>query len=395
MLKIIVHDYAGHPFPLTLSQELSNKYKVYHLYFGNDYGPKASFDIGFNKNLTIESIGSNIKYNKSNFFTRFIKDFIYGYFVAKRINEIKPDIIISGQCPTFAQEIIISASKKNNSKFIIWVQDFYSTAVHTILMKKISILSLPISFLFKYFEKKQFKITDHLIVISDDFLNQLNNWKIDNNKISIIQNWGNLDQIKFNKSKDITFLKENNLDINKFHILYSGTLALKHNPDLILKIANRNSSIEIIVVGIGSGFQKLKNDKNLPKNIKLLPLQPFNKMNNVLNSADIFLAMLNNDAGNYSVPSKILNYLCAGRPIIFSAPKNNLAAKIVEEAGAGHVFDPNNFDDLNKYIDKLQNDNETRDLLSKNARNYAEKNFQIKHISAKFENIINKIVQNN
>ena len=66
------------------------------------------------------------------------------------------------------------------------------------------------------------------------------------------------------------FLKENNLDINKFRILYSGTLALKHNPDLILKIANCNSSIEIVVIGIGSGFQKLKNDKNLPKNIKLL-----------------------------------------------------------------------------------------------------------------------------
>jgi len=395
MLKIIVHDYAGHPFPLTLSEELSKKYKVYHLYFKNDYGPKADFKNKLNENLIIESIGSNIKYNKSNFFTRFIKDFIYGYQVAQRINEIKPDVIISGQCPTFAQEIIINSSKKNNSKFIIWVQDFYSTAVHSILMKKFSFLSLPISFLFKYFEKKQFKIADHLIVISDDFLDQLNNWQINNKKISIIQNWGNLDQIKLNKSKDLTFLKENNLDVSKFHILYSGTLALKHNPDLILEIANCNPSIEIIVVGIGSGYQKLKINKNLPKNVKLLPLQPFDKMNNVLNSADIFLAMLNSDAGNYSVPSKILNYLCAGKPIIFSAPKNNLAAKIVEESGAGGVFDPDNFDDLNKYIDKLYNDNETRDLLSKNARNYAEKNFQIKHISAKFENIINKIVQNN
>ena len=100
--------------------------------------------------------------------------------------------------------------------------------------------------------------------------------------------------------------KSSNLDINKFHILYTGTLALKHNPGLILKIANYNSSIEIVVIGIGSGYQELKNDKNLPKNIKLLPLQPFDKMNNVLNSADIFLAMLNNDAGKYSVPSHFL-----------------------------------------------------------------------------------------
>ena len=31
----------------------------------------------------------------------------------------------------------------------------------------------------------------------------------------------NLDQIEFNKSKDLTFLKENKLDINKFNILYT------------------------------------------------------------------------------------------------------------------------------------------------------------------------------
>ena len=44
MLKVIVHDYAGHPFQLNLSKELSKKHKIFHLYFGNDYGPKADFN---------------------------------------------------------------------------------------------------------------------------------------------------------------------------------------------------------------------------------------------------------------------------------------------------------------------------------------------------------------
>ena len=392
MLKVVVHDYAGHPFQLNLSKELSKKHKIFHLYFGNDYGPKADFNNETYKNLTIEKVGSNIKYNKSSFFTRFIKDLIYGFQVAKIINKIKPDVIISGNCPTFAQQIIINSSKKNNSKFIIWVQDFYSIAVHYILMNKLSILSLPISYLFKYFEKKQFKIADHLIIISKDFLNQLNKWEINDKKISIIENWGNLDQINFNKSKDTTFLQENKLNINKFNILYTGTLALKHNPDLIIKIANHNPNIEILVIGVGSGYQKLKNSKNLPINIILLPLQPFNKMDKVLNSADVFLAMLNNNSGKFSVPSKILNYLCAGKPIILSAPKDNLASKIVNDSSSGRVFNPENFNELNKFINELQNDNKLRVLLSENARNYAEKNFQINQISYKFESIINKIV---
>ena len=108
MLKIVVHDYAGHPFPLSLSKSLSRSYKVYHLFFKNDYGPKADFDNHINENLVIEGIGSNINYNKSNFFTRFIKDFMYGNQLTKKLKEIKPDIIISGQCPNYAQELIIN-----------------------------------------------------------------------------------------------------------------------------------------------------------------------------------------------------------------------------------------------------------------------------------------------
>ena len=66
MLKILVHDYAGHPFSLNLSEQLSQKHEVYHLYFGNDYGPKADFKNTINKKLKIENIGNNISYNKKN-----------------------------------------------------------------------------------------------------------------------------------------------------------------------------------------------------------------------------------------------------------------------------------------------------------------------------------------
>ena len=100
--------------------------------------------------------------------------------------------------------------------------------------------------------------------------------------------------------------------------------------------------------------------------ILAIKLQPFDKMNMVLSSTDIFLAMLNNDAGKYSVPSKILNYLCAGKPIILSAPKDNLASKIIRESNSGSVFNPDNFDELNKFINKLKNENETRKVLSEN-----------------------------
>ena len=70
-LKIIIHDYAGHPFQLELSKQLSKKFIVYHFYYQNDYGPKADFKDHLNDKLKIKGIGKNISYDKNNFITRF------------------------------------------------------------------------------------------------------------------------------------------------------------------------------------------------------------------------------------------------------------------------------------------------------------------------------------
>lgn len=384
MLKIIIHDYAGHPFQFDLSKTLAKEFKVYHLYYANDYGPKGDFN-NIHENLICEGVGKNILYNKKNFFFRFFKDLQYGYQLAKKIDYIKPDIVISGNCPTFAQEIIFRKSKENKSIFILWVQDFYSIAVKKILQKKLFFIYWPISYVFNFFEKKQFKLSDHIIVISDHFIDQIKNWKISLNKISVIKNWGNLEKINFEK-KNLEFLNMHKLDTKKFHLVYTGTLALKHNPDLISKLAIHNPEIEILVFGVGSGIDALKK-MNIPKNVKIYPLQPFKKLNDILNTADAFLAMINEDAGEFSVPSKVLNYLCAGRPILISAPKNNLASKIIDQNNAGRSFDPSDFDGLNKFLNEVYSNKKKRIEMSKNARNYAEGNFNINDIAHKFKKI--------
>ncbi len=390
MHKIVIHDYAGHPFQLELSEQLSKTYKIYHLYFKNDKGPKANFD-NENKNLITTGIGERINYSKKNFISRFFDDIKYGKLVSEQIRIIKPDLILSGNCPTISQHIILNSAKKNNSKFIIWVQDFYSLAVKILLKKKFSIFSFPIYYLFEFLEKKQLKETDKIIIISQDFKDTLIKWKIDENKIFFIPNWGNLRNINFYENKKLNFLEENNLETDKFYILYTGTLAMKHDPDLIVEIAKKMMHIKFLIIGFGSGYDNLKKRDNLPKNINLFPIQPFEKIDNILSSADLCLSILNKEASTFSVPSKILNYLCAGKTILLCAPKNNLASKIIENSRSGKIFEPNNINNMIKFIQEIYEDKNLKKKYSINARKYAEKNFDIKNISQKFEKIFKDI----
>ena len=391
MIKIIIHDYAGHPFQLELSKQLSNKFNVYHFYYQNDYGPKANFKNDNKDRLNIKGIGKTISYNKNKFIDRFFKDLEYGKEVSRYISEIKPDVVISGNCPTLAQEYIVKTCQKNNSKCIIWVQDFYSHAVKLLLKKKLSFFSFPISFLFEYLEKKQLQKANSLIIISNDWEQKLLSWNINNKKIKYIPNWGDIKNIEYLEKKPNSFLDENFLDKDKFRIIYTGTLALKHNPQIITDIAAKNKNIEVVVIGAGTGFQKLDKMKYIPSNIRLLPLQPFEKMNHILNSADALLAILNEEASKFSVPSKILNYLCAGKPIILSAPKDNLSTKIINESKSGKSFEPNDLDGINNFLRILLNDKDLKKKYSLNAREYALRNFNIEKISAQFENLINNL----
>ena len=80
---------------------------------------------------------------------------------------------------------------------------------------------------------------------------------VNNKKISFIANWGNVSQIKFNKKKNFK-LTNHIFNKNKFRVIYTGTLAKKHNPNLLISLAESNSNIEFVIFGVGTGFDYIK-----------------------------------------------------------------------------------------------------------------------------------------
>ena len=145
---------------------------------------------------------------------------------------------------------------------------------------------------------------------------------------------GSLEDILI-EEKHNTWSKENINNVNKFNVIYSGTLALKHNPEIIIEAAKNLHKIEFNIIGFGVGVVFIKDNTSNLNNIHTFPIQPFNVFSKVLASADILIAVIENDAGKFSVPSKILNYMCAGKPIVLSAPIDNLASKIITNSNSG------------------------------------------------------------
>ena len=65
----------------------------------------------------------------------------------------------------------------------MWIQDFYSIAVEHTLKKKSFFLSFFVGIYLNLFEKRQVKLSNGLIIISQDFKKILLEWNIKTKKI--------------------------------------------------------------------------------------------------------------------------------------------------------------------------------------------------------------------
>ena len=123
--------------------------------------------------------------------------------------------------------------------------------------------------------------------------------------------------------------------------------------------------------------------------LTLLPFQPYDRLPEVLGSGDILLVLLEQQAGAFSVPSKTLSYLCAGRPILGMLPSENLAADLIGQAG-GHVAAPHEdaLPAAAEWAVEVLSDAERRQELGEAGRELAEREFALSECTDRFETLL-------
>lgn len=394
-MRIVVHDYVGYAFPIELSMQLAKRgHEVIHLYAGSFQAPKGISSLKQKEvpeNFKIEAIHLSKPFEKYSFVKRRFQEVEYGKLVAARLRELQADVVISANTPIESQSSIVKACQSTNSKFIFWLQDVYSVAAHKLLRKRIPIMGELVGQYYMWLERRLLRQSDEIVLITEDFQRLMDQWKIPAQKRHVIPNWAPLEEMSvLPKAND--WGREHGV-ANKISFVYSGTLGLKHNPDLLLQLAvhfSTHPDVQVVVVseGLGAGWLRDKKKELAVDNLKILGFQPFLQLPNVLASADILVAILEPDAGIFSVPSKVLTYLCAKRPLLLAVPPENLAARIVSQHEAGLVVAPSEMKAFIQAAKTLVNNPQLRKKYAANGRAYAEGHFNIETIGDQFERII-------
>ena len=383
-VKILIHDYAGHPFQFELSKELSNNNShVIHAFYANDPGPKGDF---YNDhNLNFIPVGKNIASSKKNLIKRQLGDILYGVELYKLIKTEKPDIVLSGNTPTISQHFALLATKQIKSSFIFWSQDIYHLGLKKIINKKYLGIGFLIYLFYLLVDVYQYRRSDQIIVIGDFFKKYIEGLGITKNKINIIQNWGH---VPLSKIKNYSKSKAK----DEFNFIYTGTMGAKHCPEYIGNLAKAINGMALIdIYASGSGLVELKNNFGNQDNLNINPLIPDHAFAKVLRNSSCALVSIKSKSLEYSIPSKVLNYIAAELPILLITDKPNFLSNFIIENKIGIViFEYENFH--NKSVEMINN-NEIRKVFSNASRLYSLENFNINKKSKEFLKVFSKLTK--
>lgn len=397
-LRIAVHDYSGHPFQVQLSRALAERgHVVTHLHCPSYRTGKGQLERrpGDAQSLEIAAVPMLGEFQKYSLWRRPVQEALYARRLMSEVAKRRPEVLISSNTPLVAQRSVLAASRKQGIAFVYWHQDLYSLPIETALSRRVPVVGASLGKAVVKLEKRLLRLSDAVITISPDFVETLQAWGVERDRIRVIENWAPLPEVPL-RSKSNPWAQLHDL-ADKRVILYAGTLGVKHNPGLLYQLAvafRGTDEVRIVVVSEGEVATELRTRASSGglTNLICLPYQAYEDLPDVLGTADVLVALLEPEAGVFSVPSKVLTYLCAGRPILGAMPTENLAARILSTSGCGVVVAPDDVGGATRVAKRLLHDERERRRMGDAARDYAERVFRLENIADKFEDVVARVL---
>jgi len=158
-------------------------------------------------------------------------------------------------------------------------------------------------------------------------------------------------------------------------VMYAGNVGMSQSLDLLVHAARATQTRDDIVYVINGGGSTLPDVEaaaaGLP-NLRFVPMQPLERLPELLAAADVHVVPLKAGLSRSSVPSKTYSILAAGRPVVASVDAGSEVQRIIEAAGAGIAVRPDDADAFTVALLTLLDNHAERETMGAAARAYVE-----------------------
>ena len=224
-----------------------------------------------------------------------------------------------------------------------------------------------------------YKHMDKLIVISEDFKRNIMAKGVREEKIEIVYNWVDENEVVPIERNNNILIEKYGLDKDKFYVTHCGNIGLTQNMDMLVVVAKElENNPDICFLVIGDGAYKHELEKQIKekciKNIILLPFQPYEDIAHVFSLGDVGLVISKLNVGQNSVPSKTWSIMSAERAVLASFDSNSELNRIIGNAECGICVEAEDKLAFKTAILKLYDNKELSSRMGKNGREFVLNN---------------------
>ena len=218
-----------------------------------------------------------------------------------------------------------------------------------------------------------------IVCLCQGFIDKLTKRGIDRAKLHLITDWADTECVRpltgANPFRDACGVAG-----SQFLVLHTGNMGKKQDLLNMVRSADLTRfTTDIVWMLIGQGEEREQIEQEIRRrnlgNFRLMDLQPMELLRQIYSAADVLVLNQKATVEDAVIPSKLLTYMAAGRPVVAAISEKSEAARYIREANCGLVVPPENPAALVQGILELKQDLMLRKEMGMNGRAYAEVHF--------------------
>ncbi|MCW3016746.1 MAG: glycosyltransferase WbuB [Solirubrobacterales bacterium] len=295
----------------------------------------------------------------------------------------KPDVavVVSPSFPALLPAVV--AHRLRRTRWVLWLHDILPDAASAtgLLDEGGTVLRLS-----RALERTAYRHADKIVVLSSAFTDNLQAKGVPADKVTLVYDPATReprDPVVERSSPTPRILSMGNIGFSQG--LAALVAAFESDP------AVAGPDVELVITGNGLAAPDVKAAIRTDR-VAMLGVVDDDRLEDELRRADIGLVTQHHDGGEFNIPSKLMNFMAYGLPIIAAVNPHGEVARIIRASGAGWVVDSGDPDALPRVIAQIAADPEDQRVRSLRSRAYAEEHFTVDGFAERFEAVIDDVL---
>jgi len=277
--------------------------------------------------------------------SRFLENIAFGVTSGLATLSVRrPDVIYANTWPIFAAGILSLVSRLRHIPMVISIQDVYPESLVT--QKRIQADSWLARFI-RRIDRWIVKGCQSVIAISESFARiYRNDREVIPERLYIVPNWSDSKSVTPDDDRGTEFRNTRGIPQDAFVVLYGGNIGVAAGVETVIeaiRYLRDMTNLYLVIAGEGSSLSICQALAREIDSRRILFHAPWLKEETspVLSAANVLILPTRGGQSLVSVPSKLVSYMLAARPVIALAlPGSDLSKLVKEQSRCGWVVEP-------------------------------------------------------